>query len=102
MMLLAISTVMFGRWDWHLRSKMRSRSGDLYLPQSKQHVSFWNLMLSDTAWQALESSASIELQLPEKEDVKETLTQQFEEDVNTAKEKFDTDGFAQIQDKNSN
>ncbi|KAA3654992.1 MAG: Tn3 family transposase, partial [Chloroflexi bacterium] len=88
-------------WEMGLAFAIKDalRSGDLYLPQSKQHVSFWNLMLSDTAWQALESSASIELQLPEKEDVKETLTQQFEEDVNTAKEKFDTDDFAQIQDK---
>ncbi len=87
-------------WEMGLSFAIKDalRSGDLYLPQSKQHVSFWNLMLSDTAWQALESSASTELQLPEKEDVKETLTQQFEADVNTAKDKFDTDRFAQIRD----
>jgi TnpA family transposase len=87
-------------WEMGLALAIKDafRSGDLYLPQSKQHVSFWNLMLSDTAWQALESSAPTELQLPERENVKETLTQHFEEVVNTAKEDFDTDGFAQIQD----
>ncbi len=87
-------------WEMGLAFAIKDalRSGDLYLPQSKQHVSFWSLMLSDTAWQALESSASTQLQLPEKEDAKETLTQQFEEDVKTAKENFNTDSFAQIRD----
>ena len=87
-------------WEMGLAFAIKDalRSEDLYLPQSKQHVSFWNLMLSDTAWQELESSASTELHLPEKEDAKETLTQQFEEGVNTAREQFEADSFAQIRD----
>jgi hypothetical protein len=61
------------------------RSGDLYLPQSKQHVSFWNLMLNDLNWQALEESAYGELQIPRKQDAKETIIQDFQEDVTVAK-----------------
>jgi hypothetical protein len=33
------------------------RSGDLYLPQSKHHVSFWELTLSEPRWQEVQPSA---------------------------------------------
>jgi TnpA family transposase len=73
------------------------RSGDLYLPQSKQHVSFWDFMLSDSRWQDLEETSYTTLQLPHKQDVKDNLTQQFQKSVTVAKKKFDNDNFAQIQ-----
>ena len=40
-------------WEMGLALAIKDalRSGDLYLPQSKQHVSFWDLTLSDTRWQ---------------------------------------------------
>ncbi len=41
------------------------RSGDLYLPQSKQHVSFWSLMLSETRWQDLKEEAFESLAVPQ-------------------------------------
>lgn len=40
-------------WELSLALTIKDalRSGDLFLPQSKQHVSFWELMLNDTRWQ---------------------------------------------------
>ena len=41
-------------WELGLAIAMKEafRSGDLYLPRSKQHVSFWDLMLDERHWQA--------------------------------------------------
>lgn len=85
-------------WEMGLALAIKDalRSGDLYLPQSKQYVSFWNLMLSDSQWQLLEDASYTELELPEKDEVKETLTHHFQEEIVTAKEQFDHDNFAQI------
>lgn len=51
-------------WEMGLALAMKDalRSGDLYLPQSKQHVSFWDLTLSDTRWQAERATAFANLQ----------------------------------------
>ena len=40
------------------------RSGALYLPQSKHHVSCWDLTLSDTRWPEVQTSAYDNLQQP--------------------------------------
>ena len=50
------------------------RSGDLYLPQSKQHLSFWDFMLSDVDWKAARESSYIEFQQPQQQEAKTTLT----------------------------
>ena len=42
-------------------------------------------MLNDLNWQALEESAYGELQIPRKQDAKETIIQDFQEDVTVAK-----------------
>ncbi|MBW4695348.1 MAG: Tn3 family transposase [Lyngbya sp. HA4199-MV5] len=74
------------------------RSGDLYLPQSKHHVSFWNLMLSETRWQQIRISSFEELQQPPQHEVKTVLPQRFHEAIAQAKEKFPFDNFAEIVD----
>ncbi len=45
-------------WEMGLALAIKDalRSGDLYLPQSKQHVSFWDLLLSQTRSQDLRTS----------------------------------------------
>jgi len=40
------------------------RSGDLYLPESRQHVSFWNLVYGADKWKDRREAAYVELQLP--------------------------------------
>ena len=69
-----------GRWAWLWRIKDALRSGDLYLPQSKQHVSFWDLTLSDTP---VAGGANLRLvprsSNPHNSEAKAVLTQQFHE-----------------------
>ena len=74
------------------------RSGDLYLPQSKQHVSFWDLMLSETRWEQIRTSSFEELQQPQQHEVKTVLSQQFHDAITQAKNKFPDDNFAEIED----
>jgi TnpA family transposase len=92
----------FNRNAWEmglaLAIKDALRSGDLYLPQSKQHVSFWDLMLSETRWQQMRISSFEELQQPQKHEVKAAISKQFHDAIPQAKEKFACDDFAQIED----
>jgi TnpA family transposase len=74
------------------------RSGDLYLPQSKHHVSFWELTPSEPRWQEVQPSACAALQQPHKPEAKAVLTQQFHAAVTGAKARFAGDDFAEIQD----
>ena len=87
-------------WEMGLALAIKDalRSGDLYLPQSKQHVSFWDLTLSDTRWQEVRTSAFDDLQQPQKHEAKAVLTQQFHEASDLAKQRFAFDDFAEIQD----
>ena len=87
-------------WEMGLALALKGalRSGDLYLPQSKHHISFWNLMLSESRWQQLRNSSFEELQQPQKEEVKSVLPKQFHDAITQAQEKFPSDNFAQIVD----
>jgi len=87
-------------WEMGLALAIKDalRSGDLYLPQSKQHVSFWGLTLSETRWQEVRTSSFTELQQPQRQEAKAVLTQQFHEVSDLAKRRFEFDDFADIQD----
>jgi TnpA family transposase len=87
-------------WEMGLALAIKDalRSGDLYLPQSKQHVSFWELTLSEPRWQEVQPSACAALQQPQKQEVKTVLTHQFHDAVTAAKARFPGDDFAEIQD----
>jgi TnpA family transposase len=86
-------------WEMGLALAIKDalRSGDLYLPQSKQHVSFWDLTLSETRWQQARASSFAELQQPHKHEAKAVLTQQFHEANDLARKRFAFDDFAEIQ-----
>jgi TnpA family transposase len=87
-------------WEMGLALAIKDalRSGDLYLPQSKPHVSFWDLTLSDTRWQEVKTSACDALQQPHKHEAKAVLTHQFHEASALAKTRFAFDDFATIED----
>ena len=87
-------------WEMGLALAIKNalRSGDLYLPQSKQHVSFWDLMLNETRWQQMRTCSFDELQQPQKHEVKALLHQRFHDALTQAKSKFQFDDFAEIQD----
>jgi hypothetical protein len=60
------STAVFGRSRWPLRSSLRS--GDLYLPENRRHVSFWNLLTKKRQWTEQLESAYAALALPSEAD----------------------------------
>ncbi len=87
-------------WEMGLAFAIKDalRSGDLYLPQSKQHVSFWDLTLDNAHWQEVKATAFDELRQPPKNEAKTVLLRQFQEAAETAKKQFRSDDFAQIKD----
>ena len=86
-------------WELGLALAMKDalRSGDLYLPQSRQHVSFWNLMLNEERWRETRESSFEELNQPQPQDVKELLVQQFHKAAAEAERKFGSDDFSRIE-----
>jgi hypothetical protein len=87
-------------WEMGLALAIKEalRSGDLYLPQSKQHVSFWEFTLSTPQWQEVQPTAAATLHQPPKAEAKAVLTEQFHAAVTAANARFPTDDFATIQD----
>ena len=92
-------TINRNAWEMGLALAIKDalRSGDLYLPQSKQHVSFWDFMLSDSQWQEVGPNAYTALQQPHQDEAKAQLTQQFYAGVVEAQGQFALDSFAEIQ-----
>jgi Tn3 transposase DDE domain len=87
-------------WETGLALAMKDalRSGDLYLPQSKHHVSFWDLTLSEPRWQEARATSYTTLQQPQPQEIKATLTRQFQDATTLAQERFGHDEFATIED----
>jgi TnpA family transposase len=86
-------------WETGLALALKDalRSGDLYLPQSKQHVSFWDLTLNELDWQEVRTTACATLHQPPPQEAKTVLTQQFHEATALAQHRFASDPFAEIQ-----
>lgn len=89
-------------WELGVAIAMKEslRSGDLYLPKSKQHVSFWDLMLDQQRWKNTRDNAYDDLQQPFQDAVKSTLILQFHQSVSQAEKRFGLDTFAEIKDGN--
>ena len=87
-------------WETGLALAIRDalRSGDLYLPQGKHHVSFWDLALSETRWQEVRDTSYTILQQPQPQEVRGLLTLQFQEATTLAQERFGRDDFATIEE----
>ncbi|MCT4697361.1 Tn3 family transposase [Candidatus Cardinium sp. TP] len=85
-------------WEIGLALAIRDklRSGDLYLPQSKQHVSFWDLMVSNLHWKEIKYEAISELDLPQQEHVTTHLTTQFQASTEKARKQWCLGNFAYI------
>ena len=87
-------------WEMGLSLAVKDafRSGDLYLPQSKHHVSFWDLMLSDSRWGEARDRSYRELQQPQPDHVRSNLVGQFHQTTTEAAKRFALDSFAEIHD----
>jgi hypothetical protein len=92
----------FNRHAWEMGRALAIqdawRAGDRYRPQSKHHVSFWDLTLSDARWQEVRLSSYDALQPPQQPEVKAVPAQPFHEASALAKHRFAFDNFAAIQD----
>lgn len=88
-----VGTLNRNAWEMGIAFAIKDalRSGDLYLPQSKHHISFWDLTLSETA-------LDNRLEQPTQQEVKAVLTGDFHSSVLLAQDRFSEDSFAQIQD----
>lgn len=86
-------------WELGLAVAMKDalRSGDLFLPESKQHVSFWDLMLNRKAWHETRETSYAELEQPFKEEISGVLKLSFHRAVGEAMSAFDEDEFAVIE-----
>jgi TnpA family transposase len=73
------------------------RSGDLYLPESKKHVSFWNLVYGESEWNSKKEQAYRNLKLPKSNDAIQFIKEQFYAETHQAQKRFGFDPFAIIE-----
>lgn len=85
-------------WEMSLAFAIKdsSRSGDLYLPKSKQHISFWDMMLNESRWRESREAVYSKLELPKPSAAKSKIVYQFNESVDQARRRFNSDDFATI------
>lgn len=89
-------------WELGVAMAMKEalRSGDLFVPKSKQHISFWDLMLNQHRWHDTREVAYGDLQQPFQDQVKSTLILQFHQAAGESEKRFGLDTFAEIKDGN--
>lgn len=88
-------------WEMALCLEVRDAlsSGDLFLPESRRHVSFSNLIYNDQQWSDERAEAYVELSLPyESDQVLGRLRQEFESAAQQAEQGMAHNTFATIRD----
>ena len=86
-------------WELGLAVSLRDslRSGDVYLPESRRHVSFTHLVYDPTRWQDERDAAYTELQLPqEPDDFCTRLQREFDEAAGQVAHGLPSNDFATI------
>jgi TnpA family transposase len=87
-------------WEISLALNLKDalRSGDVFLPDSRRHVSFWNLCYDEPAWQAIRESAFDTLGLPTDGPVAvKTLVQEFHDTAAQTERDWASNPFARIE-----
>lgn len=75
------------------------RSGDLFLPASRRHVSFWNLVMGERQWAEAKEDAYSRLLIPPRpEDALAGLRARFAEATGAAAQGLPRNLFARVQD----
>lgn len=88
-------------WDLALAFTVRDalRSGDLYLAESRHHVSFWNLVQGPEQWAAARARAYLEMKLPTVPDQAiDRLRAEFNESLGAFTRGLDENPFARVRD----
>jgi hypothetical protein len=87
-------------WELALAVGVRDalRAGTLYLPESRRHVSFWNLVYDEERWEEAREEAYVGLELPtEPEDELSRLTRDFDAAAGRFQEGLGQNEFASIE-----
>lgn len=87
-------------WELGVAIAMKDalKSRDLYIPESKKYVSFWDLIYSEPKWLKERQQAYKSLNLKENPyEVAEDVRNKFHNTATTAKKRFALDDFASIQ-----
>jgi TnpA family transposase len=95
------TTLERGIWEISLAFTVRDalRAGSLFLTQSRNHVSFWNLIYEDRSWQQAREQAYQRLDLPtDGQTFLIKITAEFDRVVQAAERGFTTNRFATIKD----
>ena len=88
-------------WEISLAFAVRDalRAGSLFLPQSRDHVSFWNLVYDDRKWQQTREQAYQRLDLPtDGQAFLAKITAEFDRAVRAAEQGLPRNRFASIKD----
>lgn len=90
------------RWTWEialaLALKDALRSGDVFLPDSRRHVSFWHLCYDEPTWQQTRETAVHQLGLPpEGTAAVQALVHEFHETAARTEQGLASNPFARIE-----
>ncbi len=86
-------------WETGLAIALRDslRSGDVYIPDSKEHVSFWDLLLSETRWGEEKEDSYDDLGHPTSDGVCDRLVGECEDALRRANGRYGVDRFARVE-----
>jgi hypothetical protein len=89
------------RWTWEiafaLALKDALRSGDVFMPDSRRHVSFWHLCYDELAWQQMRATAFNTLGLPpDGTAAVRALVREFHETATSTEQGLASNPFARI------
>ncbi len=73
------------------------RSGNLYLPKSKEYISFWNMLLDNRRWEKEQKAIYENINQPLPENAVQSLETNFHTSFKESKIKFTGDNFARIE-----
>ena len=88
-------------WEIALALAVRDalRSGDLFLPASRRHVAFWNLVMGERQWAEAKADAYAQLSVPPRpDDALAALRARFDEAAGAAARGLSRNLFATIHD----
>ncbi len=73
------------------------RSGNLYLPKSKEYISFWKMLLDNRRWEKEHQAIYESINQPLPENAARSLESNFHKSFKESKIKFTGDNFARIE-----
>jgi hypothetical protein len=77
--------------------KENLRSGNLYLPKSKEYISFWKMLLDNRHWEKEQKMIYESIKQPLPENAIQALETNFHKSFKESKIKFTSDNFARIE-----